>query len=123
MMGLARVRLGFVAALLGLAISGCANKPAPLYQWEGYQRQVYEYMVGDGTTPAEQLTTLQTLAEKARAGDAALPPGFRAHVGLLHLKLGQNEDARRAFEAEKASFPESSQYMDFLLKRMKGEQS
>jgi hypothetical protein len=123
MMSLARMTAGFAALLLGLAMTGCASKPATLYQWEGYQQQVYEYLTGDGTTPAEQLTALQAHAEKARTSQAALPPGFRAHVGLINLQLGQNDEARRSFEAEKAAFPESSQYMDFLLKRLKGNKS
>lgn len=100
-----------------LSTVGCAQAPKPLYHWDGYQRQVYEYLKGDGTTPAEQLTVLQAQVEKARATGAALPPGFRAHVGMVYLQMGRHDEARTMFEAEKASFPESATFMDFLLKR------
>lgn len=109
-----------VVGAIGLAIAalaaGCAQPVKPLYHWEGYQRQVYEYLKADGSTPSEQLAILQSQAEKARATGAVLPPGFRAHLGLLYLKLGRPDEARDALQAEKAAFPESAQYMDFLLK-------
>jgi hypothetical protein len=108
-------RLAAVAALAAL-VTGCAQPVKPLYQWEAYPRQVYEHFKGDGAGPQEQLRVLEAQAEKARAGGAALPPGFRAHLGLLYLRLDRPDEARRALEAEKAAFPESAQYMDFLLK-------
>lgn len=107
-----------LAATMGVAMlaTGCAQPVKPLYHWEGYQRQVYEYLKSDGSTPSEQLALLQAQAEKARAAGASLPPGFRAHLGLLYLKLGRPDEAREALQAEKVAFPESAQYMDFLLK-------
>lgn len=108
------VSLLAAAALLG----GCANQVKPLYHWEGYQRQVYESLKGDGTSPNEQYAALKTQADKARSAGLALPPGFRAHLGILLLRMGQSDEARAQFEAEKAAFPESAAYMDFVLKSM-----
>lgn len=117
-------RIASVAALGGVALlTACAQPPKPLYHWEGYQRQVYEYLKADGSPPSEQLTVLQAQAEKARAMNAALPPGFRAHLGMLYLKTGRFDDARGAFEAEKTAFPESATYMDFLLKGLTEKKS
>ncbi|WP_043461453.1 DUF4810 domain-containing protein [Azohydromonas australica] len=115
---MSRLRTTGLAAALALAglMAGCANRPASLYQWEGYQRQVYEHLKGEGATASDQLSLLEAQAEKARAGGAALPPGFRAHLGLLYLQLDRPDEARQALEAEKAAFPESAHYMDFLLK-------
>lgn len=107
-----------IAAVAGIGLAGCAAGPRPLYHWEGYQRQVYEYFKGDESSPAEQLGIMQAQAEKARASGAALPPGFRAHIALLQLRLGRYDEARQMIEAEKAAFPESAHYMDFVLKSM-----
>ena len=107
-----------MAAVSVASLVGCATAPKPLYHWEGYQRQVYEYLKGDGTSPTEQLTVMQAQAEKARATGAALPPGFRAHLAMLHLRVGRFDEARQLVEAEKSAFPESAQYMDFVLKSM-----
>ena len=109
--------------VLAAALAGCAQAPKPLYHWDGYQRQVYEYLKGDGTTPAEQMLVMQAQAEKARAAGSALPPGFRGHLGMLHMQMGRFDEARQMLEAEKSAFPESAKYMDFLLKRLSEKKS
>lgn len=117
-----RLRGGRAAAapvlLAALLLAGCAQPPKLLYHWEGYERQVYAYLNGDTSSAAEQLGILQAQAEKARARQAALPPGFRAHVGLLQLHLGNPDEARRQLLAEKAAFAEAAPFMDFLLARL-----
>jgi hypothetical protein len=112
-----RAALPVLLAALLLA-GGCAQRPKLLYHWEGYEREVYAYLSADRSSAAQQLGVLQAQAEKARAANAALPPGFRAHVGLLHLSLGNPDEARRALQAEKAAFAEAAPFMDFLLARL-----
>lgn len=105
-------------------LAGCAPAaPARLYHWEGFQDQLYEYFKSDRSGPEEQLRILDAQAQKARARGAALPPGFRAHLAMIYLRLGRDGEARQELEAEKANFPESGQYMDFLLKRMTAPKS
>jgi len=113
-------RLMVVAAL---ALGGCAASPPQMYHWPDYQRNVYDYMKGDTSNPAEQLQRMSVQADAARAAGKSLPPGFRAHVAVLEIQLGQYDDAKKQFEAEKAAFPESAQYMDFLLKQMNEKKS
>lgn len=119
-MGSARL-LALVAAAIamGSILAGCAEPPKRLYHWEGFQRQLYEHFKGDGSGPEEQLRILDAQAQKARASGAVLPPGFRAHLAVIYLRLGRDAEAMQELEAEKASFPESSHYMDFLLKRVR----
>ncbi len=66
----------------------------------------------------EQVAVLEVQAEKARATGAALPPGFRAHLGMLKLAGGDPDRARELWVAEKSAFPESTPYMDQLLRRL-----
>jgi hypothetical protein len=111
--------LKLVAAIvMGSALAGCAPAPKRLYHWEGFQDQLYEYFKADRSSPEEQLRILGAQVEKARARGAALPPGFRAHLAMLYLRLGRDGEAKQELEAEKLNFPESAPYMDFLLKRM-----
>lgn len=105
--------LGSLAALVG-----CAAAPQPLYLWEAFPRQQYETLRGEGVDPAEQITALEAHAEKARAANAALPPGFRAHLGMMYMNAGNNARARELWHAEKAAFPEAAPYMDRLLHRL-----
>lgn len=107
---------------LGIAVlAGCAHKgPAPLYMWEAFPRQQYDTLLRSGATSGDQITALEAHAEKARAAGAALPPGFRAHLGMLKLSVGNVDEARQLLQAEKTTFPESAPYMDQLLKRLDG---
>lgn len=107
--------LGSCVALL----AGCANKaPPPLYLWEDFPKLQYETLLRVGVTPTEQVGAMEAQAEKARAAGAALPPGFRAHLGMLKLSAGDADQARQLWLGEKAAFPESTPYMDQLLKRL-----
>lgn len=106
------------AIVIAAALMGCAHAPKPLYHWEGFQAQLYEHFKSDSLSPESQLHVLEGQMLKARAAGAVLPPGFRAHLAMVYLRLGRPDEARVQLEAEKASFPESSAYMDFLLKGM-----
>ena len=113
---LLRLALGGCAALL----CACANKPpAPLYMWDSFAKQQYETLLRtDGNVPSEQLLAMLAHADKARAAGAKLPPGFRAHLGMLKLSAGDAGGAREAWLAEKLAFPVSAPYMDRLLGRL-----
>jgi hypothetical protein len=90
-----------------------------MYAWEDFPEQQYAQLAHEGTSSIEDQTrALEAQAEKARAGNAALPPGFRAHLGYLYLKAGNPGRARELFQAEKVAFPESSPYMDRLLAKL-----
>lgn len=98
---------------------GCAQPgPKPLYLWETFPRQQYETLLSHGAPPLDQIAKLEAHAEKARATGAALPPGLRAHLGMLKLNAGDTNEARQLWQAEKVAFPESAPYMDQLLKRL-----
>jgi hypothetical protein len=116
------VRLvGLMAVIIGGgSLLGCAEAPKRLYHWDGFQAQLYQHFKGDDSSPDEQLRILNEQSQRARASGGALPPGFRAHVAMIYLRLGRDTEAKLELEAEKASFPESTQYMDFLLKHMTG---
>jgi len=86
--------------------------------WETFPKMQYDTLLRPGVTPIEQVGAMEAQAEKARAAGAALPPGFRAHLGMLKLSAGDVDQARQLWQAEKAAFPESAPYMDQLLKRL-----
>ncbi len=106
------------AALVPLALTGCIQAPKQLYLWEAFPRQQYEVLLREGVDPESQIQALEAHAEKARATNSALPPGFRAHLGMLYLATGNAKAARQMWEAEKVAFPESAGYIDSLLKRL-----
>lgn len=100
--------------LLGsILLSGCTG-PKTLYQWEGYQPQVYQYFKGE--SKEAQAEALEGDLQKIRAKNGAVPPGYHAQLGLLYSSLGKDDQMVQQFQTEKALFPESAAYMDFLLK-------
>jgi len=115
----ARTARGALAGFGVALLVGCAHKgPGPLYLWEAFPRQQYEALQRGGVPAQEQITALEAHAEKALAAGAALPPGFRAHLAMLKLSVGNPDEARRLLLAEKSAFPESASYMDQFLKRL-----
>ncbi|MBJ9974574.1 DUF4810 domain-containing protein [Pseudomonas sp. S75] len=106
-------RTGAGLLLAGALLAGC-NSPKPLYQWESYQPQVREYF--NDQSKEEQAIALERDLEKIKAKNGAVPPGYHAQLGLLYSSLGKDDQMIQQFQTEKALFPESAAYMDFLMK-------
>jgi len=100
---------------LAAALAACAQ-PKSLYNWQSYQPSVYAYLKEDGADYTQQVQAMEKNIETARSSSEALPPGFRAHLGMLYLKLGQGDKAVEQFIGEKSAFNEASPFMDFLMR-------
>lgn len=107
------------ALALAVLLSACGSAPKPLYRWDGYESQVYRYLRNDGASSEEQILVLEKGLAESAARNAALPPGYLAHLGLLYLHTGRTDDALLAWEQEKAAFPESTRYIDYLIGNLK----
>jgi hypothetical protein len=107
----------YPALALAAFLAGCASGPETLYSWGSYQAQVYSHLQG-GDRQA-QIEALEADLEKISASGKTPPPGFFGHLGLLYAETGTDAKAVASFEAEKARFPESAPFMDFLLKKYK----
>ncbi|MDR0578318.1 MAG: DUF4810 domain-containing protein [Candidatus Accumulibacter sp.] len=107
----------FSALALAVFLSGCATAPERLYSWGSYQKQVYSHLQGEDRQA--QIEAMESDLEKIGASGKTPPPGFYAHLGLLYVETGNDAKAIASFETEKARFPESAAFMDFLLKKYK----
>ncbi|MBT2342066.1 MULTISPECIES: DUF4810 domain-containing protein [Pseudomonas] len=106
-----------LALTVGATVAGCQTAPPTLYQWESYQPQVYEYFKGE---PKEaQVEALERDLQKINASGRKAPPGYHAHLGMLYLSMGKDDQMVQELRTEKALFPESATYMDMLLKNAK----
>ncbi|WP_454676003.1 DUF4810 domain-containing protein [Achromobacter marplatensis] len=106
-----------IAALAGL-LSACVQQPKPMYSWQSYQPSVYAYLKDDGADSTLQIQALEKNIETARAANVELPPGFRAHLGMLYLKTGDGDKGVEQLQSEKVAFPESAPFMDFLMRNV-----
>lgn len=100
------------------ALAGCASQVKPLYLWESFPRLQYSTLQRSESDPTDQIQKMEAHATKAKASNSALPPGFRAHLGMMYMNAGNTDAAIEMWKAEKAAFPESAPYMDQLLRRM-----
>lgn len=105
-----------VSGLAVLLLSGCVTRPQPLYHWGDFQAQQYAYFKGD-KGPESAIQSLEKTREEARAKGRPVPPGMQAHLGLLYGQTGRTDLLEANLLAERQQFPESSAYVDFLLKK------
>ena len=76
------------------------------------------YATPDNATADIQIIKLEEDIQKARSENQKLPPGFYAHLGYLYFQQGNTKLAKRAFETEKAAFPESAVLMDRMIAKL-----
>jgi hypothetical protein len=105
-----------LAGLSAVVLAGCANRPQPLYHWGSFQDQQYTYFKGD-RGPEEGIQELEKIREEAKSRGKLVPPGFQAHLGMLYGQTGRTDLFEQNLQAEREQFPESSAYVDFLLKK------
>jgi len=114
------IRYLTVVVLVACAcLSGCATKRTSLYQWGGYQKNVDAYFSADKLSADAQTQLMEEDLKKIKASGGAVPPGFYAHLGLLHGQQGNLDRFAENVQAERNEFPESQTFMDFLLRNFK----
>ena len=90
--------------LLGcIVLAGCQTAPKPLYQWERYRPQVYQYFKGEKDAE-QQISALERGGHNIRAAGNTPPPGYYAHLGMLYASLGKDDQVVQEFETEKPCF-------------------
>ena len=108
-----------LGAICTMILVGCVSAPKSLYSWGEYPQQTYLMLsLTEKTSPQEQIGKLEKDIEKAKAKNAAVPPGLYAHLGLLNLNINNGPRAVQYFELERQTYPESTVLMDCLLKKM-----
>lgn len=104
-----------LAGVGALFLSGCATRDPALYYWGDFQNQQYAYFNGE-KGPEDSIQQLEKIREEAKSQGKLLPPGFEAHLGMLYGLTGRTDRFEQGLVAERQYFPESTLYVDFLLK-------
>lgn len=106
------------AALTALLVAGCQTTK-PLYNYGSYQSNLYEHFKGDDAAVLKQIENLEKTIAESNAKNLNIAPGIYAHLGYLYLQTGQADTGFSYFNKEKETYPESAQYIDFLMKNAK----
>jgi hypothetical protein len=118
-----RVRAGhrtfFAILLSALLFAGCTPPPKPLYYWGEYEDLLYSMYLNTGEADTTtQVAKLTEDMQKTRDNGQQVPPGVHAHLGYMHYLLGNAGPALAEFETEKQLYPESTVFMDRLIKQL-----
>jgi len=107
----------FTMSVLILVISGCASK-TPMYEYADYSESYYAVKKDAGDeSMKEWKTALEESIEKSNAQAIRIPPGINANLGYIYLKLNNSDKAILFFNAEKTTYPESTVFMNKLIKK------
>lgn len=114
-------RSGCALLLAGALLGGCVTPEPPLYRWGEYEDIVYRSYRNPGESdPVNDAIALEEDIARTEAEGAEIPPGVRVHLGYLYAQQGRLDEARLLFEREREVFPESTVFVDGLLRRMGG---
>lgn len=99
-----------------ILLSGCTS--SHIYEWGNYDQWLYEnykHPKNDEELYVD-LTALITQYE-SRKKPAAKPmaPGLYAEYGFLLMRRGENQQAIKYYNKEKALWPESASFMDSMI--------
>jgi len=105
--------------LITLLMSGCGGKQ-PMYEYGEYSESFYNLKQnGDAEAISKWKTSLEETIELSNSKAVRIPPGINANLGYLYLKVNDADKAISFFEAEKALYPESTVFMEKLIKKAK----
>ena len=117
------MRLKFLAVLVAVAtLSGCQSTK-PLYHYGAYPDAVYAHFKNEDSSVTEQIEALEKTIRETNRNKLQIGPGIYAHLGFLYLQSGQRDTGLAYLQKEKQLYPESTHFIDFLLKNAKAGQS
>lgn len=121
-----RILLNLIALLIvSILATGCGKevKP-PLYSWGDYVKSSAEYgMNGHNKEVLEKhLLELEKLINESDAKNQRIAPGIYAEYAQILYETNKKEKARKYFELEKNTYPESSQFIDRVMIKLYGEE-
>ncbi|MCV2883415.1 DUF4810 domain-containing protein [Aestuariibacter sp. AA17] len=106
------------AAAAVFVVSGC-KVTEPTYYHGNFNSAVYSYFKAEDVSIEEQILQVQEIIQTAEVKSKPVAPGVHAHLGMLFFEAGNAVQGLEHFQMEKTLFPESAQYIDFLLKSLK----
>ncbi len=101
-----------------LLLTACAtNQQSTLFSWGDYQSVVYDGLEGQSSID-EQIQKLEKSIQIAHEHNRTVAPGLYAHLGMLYIKSGQRDKGISLLSKEKTIYPESTQYMNYLISQV-----
>ena len=106
-----------LSLFLSLLMIGCQTTDS--YYWGSYENNLYLSFKQDGSiTPEDEILKIKNDIEFATSRNLKVPPGLYLHLGYLYYQVGDLQASNESFLLEKVYFPESSYFVDRLIKQI-----
>ena len=105
-----------------IIVTGC-QVTEPQYYYGTYANNVYGFFKADEVSIDDQILALEEVVSQAESMGKPIAPGIHAHLGMLYFESGNAEKGVVHLQHERALFPESQHYIDFLLASHERENS
>ena len=111
------LRVGIIFSLLAFSACSVGYKPQ-LYDWDAYNAVMdSEVAEAEGFQRLEMVRAFQDEINKLPTN--SIPPGALLHLAFLCEQEGLTDEARISMQREKELYPDSAQWIDFILKQEK----
>lgn len=106
--------------LAGVALwmlTSCATTTS-LYNWNNYVDSSYQYYKKQTPESTERLMkTYEAMIKKPNGSRKTIAPGICAEYGYFLIQNGKKDEGVTMLKKEKELYPESTQFMDRLIKQ------
>lgn len=101
-----------------LLIMASCNTQTSLYNWRDYVDSSYRYYKQQTPESTEHLMkTYEAMIKKPNGSRKTIAPGICAEYGYFLIQNGKREEGVTMFQKEKELYPESTVFMDRLIKK------
>jgi len=103
---------------VALTLSSCSSNQA-LYSWYKYDDTTHAFAKKQNEkTENALIENFDKIINKQKGTRKVVPPGIYAERGYYFLKSGRTSEALEYFNKEKQLYPESTVFMDRIIKRI-----
>lgn len=98
--------------------TGCATTNS-MYNYGTYSESLYAMKKDtNAETSMKWKSTLEKIIADSKSSQLRVPPGVFANLGYIYLQANNNEKAVFFFQEEKKAYPESTKFMNNLIKKV-----
>ncbi len=113
----------YIALLIALFVLAGCQETAPKYRWGSYEDHLHNtYVQSSNTAPQLAAQNFRRDINRTLEQGDIVPPGKYAHLGLLYYQINEINAAIEFLNKEKMNYPESSAFVDLLLKNVRVQQ-
>ena len=113
-----------IIPFLILLFAGCGQQAIPpIYKWGNYVESSSDYgMKGQEKEVIEKhLAELSKIITESETEKQRVAPGIYAEYAQILFETGKKEEAKKYFELEKQTYPESTIFINRVLNKLYGE--